>query len=52
MHDITGRFNAVLWFIARLLIIGAQVLTRIPLLGDKRWASGKRLTDEPNNDSQ
>jgi len=39
LRDITGSFNAGLWFVAGLLVLGALVLTRIPMNGGKTTAA-------------
>ncbi|QCR38305.1 4-hydroxyphenylacetate permease [Nissabacter sp. SGAir0207] len=36
LRDATGSFNAGLWFVAGLLVLGALVLTRIPMAGEGR----------------
>lgn len=45
MHDMTGNFNAGLWFMAGLLVIGALVLVYIPMGGVQ--AATRIVCDKP-----
>jgi len=36
LHDMTGNFNAGLWYVAGLLVVGALVITRIPMQHDSK----------------
>lgn len=48
LRDTTGSFNAGLWFVAALLMLGALVLTRIPMAGEQRPVSAaSHLPQEP-----
>ena len=48
LRDATGSFNAGLWFVAALLVLGALVLTRIPMAGEQRPVSAaSHLPQEP-----